>query len=451
MKTSTCFCVLSSFLLVLCFFFFCDDSILGQSNQLIQATPPNNPLLLEGIRAALRGENDEAARLFAEANQNGIRPGGIDAALAFTDPSFEYSAFRKLRFWLEKTAEDYPNDPEAFLLLAKIALDEERYFESTMLVDRAIPLIENYHSNALRQIEMSIEAAHIRAKISEQKEQWQETVVRLQELIRLEPNNAQNWCRLGLAQFRLGETEAAIQSLNMANQKDANILPASVLLAQFSEYNGNRELAERFLKEAMEMQSDNPQVLLAAADLELRWNRIDEAQKNIIKAQTMLPDSPEVEAFLGLLDLYKNEYENAEKHFTAALQLNPEQYRSIIGLALSLSEQNDAAQLRRALTILRSHLSRNPNSVDAKTTLAWILMKMDQVEESEKLLLRLFDANELNSAGGYTLASIYSRQNRKKEAILFLKSILESSTNFPKRIEAEKLLKELEATQATSE
>ncbi|MDR0608487.1 MAG: tetratricopeptide repeat protein [Planctomycetaceae bacterium] len=416
-----------------------------QEGRLYSGALPVNPEVFEGVQAAVSGENDVAEKCFAEAmkKQPGSRPGGIDAAMAFLDPSLEFKSFDKTRFWLEKTAEDFPDDPEAFLILANIALSEARNLECSMLTRHALSLVEKLQNNTQRQHSLRIYGETLLADTAEQRKRWDDAAKQLNKLHELEPENAEHLYRLGLVQFRLGQKDEAIRFLSQAETLNHKLLPALILLAQLSEQTGKTEEAAQYLEEAIEKNGENPRVLIAAADLELIWNHLDKVKMFAEKAHQLDPNLADAVITLGIVDLYAEEYEKAEEKFMKITEVQPNNSEAMIGLALALCEQNDARQLRRAFAVAKRNADQNPYSIDVQTTLAWVLIQADSLKEAEKILMRYFNANELNSPGAYYLAVVFLKQNRKEEAMLFLKTSLAENINFPKRNAAEKLLKSL--------
>lgn len=404
-----------------------------------------NPEVADGVHAALKGDNKTAEKHFAEALKKnpGSRPGGIDASMAFADPEFEQQHFGKLRFWLEKTAEDFPDDPESFLLLAKIALSEQRRVESFLLTEHAVQLLDHLNGEPDRKKTLEIQAVSLRADIAEDREQWMRATEYLKYLIELDPENANHLYRLGLAQFRGGDRESAIRSLTEAETKNERILPPLVVLAQLAEFDGNREESQKILAEALEQGGEDVRVLLAAADLELLWNHPDKVRQYAEKAQQIDPDSADAETMLGISDLYAGDYPAAEARFARVFESLPNDFKAMTGLALALCEQEDLRKLRRAFILAKQNADNHPRSIDSLTTLAWVLIKAGNLDEAEKILTRQFESGQMNSPGAYYLAVVYAQQNRKKDAIIFLKSSLENNVNFPKRTAAESLLREL--------
>lgn len=441
--------VKSLFYAVLCFGMvvcpFATPSPAQGEGGLVSALPPDHPLLHEGILAALDGDDEKAAKLFAEDREKrpGARPGGIDAAMAFLAPSFEFTGFGKMRFWLEKTAEDFPDDPEAYILLAEIALGEGRYLECSMLTRHARQLTEKYAGGAERKKEMLLKAEQIFSSVAQRRQRWTEAIGHLDKLREMEPANVEYLHQLGLMQYRADLKEEAAKTLEEAEAKDATRLPALVLLAQLSAGDGNSGAAKDYIAEALKKRGENPKVLLAAAELELNWSPLDRVRELVEKAREISPDSVDVVIMSGILHLYEDRFELAEEEFMSVVRSIPDDSRALTGLALSLAEQKDPAQLRRAFAIARKNVDAHPRSVDAQTTMAWVLVNADALGEAEKILLRLFDDHDLNSPGAYYLAVLFARQNRKDEAILFLESALETETNYPKKAAARKLLEEL--------
>ncbi|GHT26718.1 hypothetical protein FACS18942_04690 [Planctomycetales bacterium] len=433
-------------------FFFLVFSVFAaaQESTLLNLVVPKNPEINSGVNAALNGENKTAEQHFQKArlNEPGSRPGGIEAASAFADSKNGKQDFSKMRFWLEKTAEDFPKDPEAFLLLADIAFSENRLVESSLLTEHAAGFIESGDAAKERLKNLTLQAENLKADIAETREKWEDALRSLQLLHQLEPENGTYLYRLGIVYFRSGNRSEAEKLLNAAAAKDSHILPALVVLAQLSEYDGKRDEAKKLLNEAFQSETlqkngEEQRVLIAAADLALLWGQLDNAKKYAEKAKQLAPETVDADIPLGIIALYESDYASAEERFSAVNRSFPENSRALAGLALSLCEQDDKQKLRRAFFIAKKGTELYPDSVDAQTTFAWVLFRADALDEAEKILRRLFENGELNSPGGYYLAEVHLKQNRKDEAMIFLKSALESDVSFPKRAAAEALMKKI--------
>jgi tetratricopeptide (TPR) repeat protein len=312
-----------------------------------------------------------------------------------------------------------------------------------MLTRHALSLVEKLRDNPQRQHSLRIYGEQLLADTAEQRKRWDEATKQLTKLHELEPENAQHLYRLGLVQFRRGQKDEAIKILSQAETLDNKLLPALILLAQLSEQIGKTEEAAQYLAEAIEKNGENPHVLIAAADLELIWNHLDKVKIFAEKAHRLDPNLADAMITLGIVDLYAEDYEKAEEKFLKITEVQPNNSEAMIGLALALCEQDDIRQLRRAFAIAKRNADQHPYSLDVQTTLAWVLVQSNSLNEAEKILMRYFNANELNSPGAYYLAVIFLKQNRKDEAVLFLKTALAENVNFPKRNAAEKLLKSL--------
>ncbi len=417
----------------------------AQNSRLISGVAPDNPEVVEGVRAALHGDDEIADKHFASARSKnpGGRPGGIDAAMAFTDSQFDAQFYGKMRFWLERTAEHYPDDPEAYFLLADIALFERRGLECSMLVERGLQAAEPLN-NAPRQRSLLIYGEKIRASLAEWRQRWAEAETQYKKLRELDPENADHAHKLGLVLFQLGQKENAVEMLTTAETKDPKLLPANIVLARLSADAGQTAEAQQYLEAALKAGAKDVRVLCAAAELEIKWDHLEQAAALAEKAERLEPHAIDPIILQGILDLYAGRYEKAEERFTLVTASIPDESRALTGLALALCEQRDAKQLRKALSVAKRNVDLYPNSMDAQTTLAWVLMKTDALDEAEQILRRHFDAGELNSPGAYYMAVLLYRQDRKDEARHFLQAALETKNNFPKRAEAEMLLKAMQ-------
>ena len=150
------------------------------------------------VDAYLAGNPDLAYRLLKElydANPDSDPP-GVMLALLYSNNE----RFLEMRRELEKTAEDYPDDPEAFLQLAGIDVREGRYLEAALLLERADKLNDEYAARfpeSTRVAYLREEALNVRALLAERRERYDEAAELTQKIVDANPKHVQARWNLG--------------------------------------------------------------------------------------------------------------------------------------------------------------------------------------------------------------------------------------------------------------
>ncbi len=120
---------------------------------------------------------------------------------------------------LELAVKETPHDPETFIILGSIAMQERRVTEASLDFGKAKELLTTYtnpkHKKELDQAVLSGTAA-----VAESREEWTDAESRLQELLKLAPEDLFVHQRLAKAQFEQGHAKEAYETLKVAKKID---------------------------------------------------------------------------------------------------------------------------------------------------------------------------------------------------------------------------------------
>jgi len=158
----------------------------------------------------------------------------------------------------------------------------------------------------------------------------------LQTAARLDPELADAWLNLGVAQRRLARLRDAEASYRRALEADPGVSSAYYNLASLLERLGRSEEARALLALVDRQRNRNPFSYLALGDLSLREGRIDEAGRFYRRAQRLHPDHAEPLAALGQWALAAGRRDDAERYLRKARRLDPAEPR-VDALARTLS------------------------------------------------------------------------------------------------------------------
>ncbi len=124
---------------------------------------------------------------------------------------------------------------------------------------------------------------------SMEKKNWTEAKDHLTRAISLYPKYALAHNNLGMTYLKLGQGAAAVESFQNALHFDENIGQANIYVGQFYYDNKDYKQAEPFLQRAAVGEPQNPQILLALANAEMKNGEAEPALANARKVHS-LPD-----------------------------------------------------------------------------------------------------------------------------------------------------------------
>ena len=400
------------------------------------------PEVREGLELLNNGERAQAAALFAAAYKK--RPDLIPAGAAVAVALFNGRQFDQARFWLEKTIDDCPSDPEAYIALAEVAQLEGRLYEAKLLAAQGANLAGQYKSNAQRQKKLAIRSQLVVIMVSEKKGNWEDAKTRLEALITREPEEPEYLTRLGVVLFQMDDLEKSLKVFGQAIEKGAQLPPPYALVAQLLNQKGRTQEAKTYISEAVKNNQTNFQVMSVAANLAVQWEMIPQAKQYAERALKLNPESLDAQAMCGLIALYEQNFEQAQKYYEGILKVDPNNFYGKNGLALALCEQTDQTKVSMGLAYAKQNAEANPQSIDALSTWAWTSLKAGQMDMAENILNRIQNSGVISAAGAYYLAEIKQLKGDTELATTLANAALSTKNNYPKRVAAQELLNKLQ-------
>ncbi|MBQ2851547.1 MAG: tetratricopeptide repeat protein [Thermoguttaceae bacterium] len=405
--------------------------------------PGASPEAEAAVDAYLAGNPDLAYRLLKElydANPDSDPP-GVMLALLYSNNE----RFLEMRRELEKTAEDYPGDPEAFLQLAGIDVREGRYLEAALLLERADKLNVEYAARfpeSTRIDYLREEALNVRALLAERRERYDEAAELTQKVVDANPKNVQARWNLGYLAVKRNRLDDAEKAFDEAAALDERLWPGWLQTATTLD-------AEDRLDEAFErLQAQGALIETAArreraqlARLYLRWNKLDEAAALVGELEAEGKNDFDGWALRGWVALYAGGYAVAEDAFRRATFIDGTSFEASNGLALALLDQRNKEKLAQARAIAAKNYRAYPDSQDAAATYAWTLFLSGAAREADAIFGPMLDSGEFSPTVAYYLAEIANVREDKSLALTLLDLALRSKGNFPKRAAAVELRK----------
>lgn len=147
-----------------------------------------------------------------------------------------------------------------------------------------------------------------------------EAVHHLEITTRLDPAWAPGWVNLGVARFRLGDTDGAMAAYERALEVEPGNSSALSNISVLHLQQGRKEEARTALKAASEGRA-NPFILIAMADMEMNRGDLDAAERYLRRARWWYRDEPEVYDAMSRLARRRGDVERADAHAREAAEL----------------------------------------------------------------------------------------------------------------------------------
>ena len=362
---------------------------------------------------------------------------------------------KAVRTSLELATEESPNDPEAFLSLAEIALLEGSLTSAELLTQQGQRVLAQYDANPTRKQNLTRKALTLQLAYSNARRRWPAAQEAILALIKLDGETAELDRALGRVLFQQNQEDKAREMFVRADKltpaDDASTtLPADALLSQLYAERGDLANAKKYLDAALKTSPKSvPTLVLSIStaleenDLETAWSRARQLYAN--------DKSPNVLKIYGKVALFRSDYPQAEAAFQEVVRQNPLDPEAVAGLALALCEQDDAEKRKRAVQYATSNVQKQSNNRDYLATLGWTLYRSGETDAAIQVLQQSVADGQINAAAAYYFAVALVEKGQTEAAQQLLNAALATKPPFAKRVAAAALAKQLEASPAPSQ
>ena len=346
---------------------------------------------------------------------------------------------------LEKTAQENPDDPEAYLILADQALTQGRTIDAEALYEKALVLTQKYDKNAKRKRSLEIRARTGRGIVAERRRNWQAAANDLQELLKLDPDNAMAHYRMGQALFMLNKAADGYKEFVKADELNKELPNPYVSAALMYDQLDDATKAGQAFERAVQADKEDAGTLAAYAQWLIKTGKIEQAESTLEAARQANPASLDVLILSGVAASMAKKMKPAEDYYMQAHGIAPTNGTVINQLALLLIDQPDEDKRRRALEFAGMNAKLNNENAEAQITLAWVLYQLGRMADANTTLRSAIQLGNMGPDGNYLLAKMLSEQNQAEAAKQFLEVALnaENAGIFIHRRDAEELLASL--------
>jgi tetratricopeptide (TPR) repeat protein len=353
---------------------------------------------------------------------------------------------------LERAVVNSPDDPEAYLLLGNIAINQHRITEAIMLYEKTNSLIEKLAS-AKRKEALIPQVYQGLALTNQAREKWEAAKKYWDDLLKLKPENLAALQQLAQCELQMGNEKEALALLKKVSKLDKESLPPETAIFRFfaaTERGKDKANTKKWLADALKASPNDIKTQLFASQWYWEKGDLAEAEKHAAAARAIDKASVDANIFSGVIALFRKDYKAAEGFFEAAHLLAPTNFAASNNLALALAEQGsvekDEAKKQRALQYAEANARANPKSAEAASTYGWVLFKLGRYNEAEEALKAAVSGGQFTPEMAYYLASVLTLNKRSTEgetAKRLLELALKTTAPFAQREDAEKLLDDL--------
>ena len=171
-------------------------------------------------------------------------------------------------------------------------------------------------------------------------------------MIQNNPEVGAAWYLRGVAQFRLGRIEAALEDYRRAQQLDPRGIWVHVAVAEAYAQSGRLDEALTEIRKALAAQPRDPWALQYEGSILLAMNRVREAMLSVRRGLDQDPNSADLRLLLGRVLLRLGNQAEAAAAFQQAAQLAPAMAEPVLDLAALLLATGQGTEARDALTRL---------------------------------------------------------------------------------------------------
>lgn len=348
---------------------------------------------------------------------------------------------------LDLTTAKYPDDPEAYLVLADLDFQERRVTEASVLFERATELTEKFDANAKRKRDFRIRCEAGTAAVCEARGEWEAALGHIEKWVEIDPDSAGARQRLGNTLFQLGRADDSLEAFREARKLDEAMRQPEMLLAALYDQAKKPDEARKLVTAAVTAAGDDVAVRIGAANWFLVHGDVAAAKENATAALELDPKSLDGRLVNGAIARVQRDFPVATKFFEEAHAQSPRSYPASESLALVLAESSDKDDVQRALEIAETNFAMVKDNaqlqVSAATTTAWVYYKLGRMADAEKILAQVAQNNALSADGAYYISRILVDKGEKEQAKRLLEQVIANEAMFANRAAAEELLEEV--------
>jgi len=265
------------------------------------------------------------------------------------------------------------------------------------------------------QADVALITAHLRRK------ETQKALTAVERLEKKQPNNPLTHYLRAATLLMSGDSDGSRKSLERAIELDATYFPAALTLAKIDMQNGAFDAAKRRFEKILEKDSNNPQALVALAQVRSEMNApASEVVQLLNKAISGNPTN--VECRLSLIRFYLSRGDAAKAAAVAQEAQTAIPHNPIIQEALGVSLQA-SGDTNRAIAIFSQLVTVTPKSPQALLRLASAQIKAKRESDAMQSLTKALVLKPDLLEAQLLMISLHTTSDRTRQAVDIAKTI----------------------------
>lgn len=399
----------------------------------VETVDQRHEAVTEALAVFKTGDFEHARQLLDEAveTDSGLPPAGILLTRMFIAAGQPGLA----RTELDRVALEHPDDPEAYLGTAEVAVAQKRYADAELAFRRATelgkeaPLSPYRTKNMLMRIRLGL------AAISESQENWSDTVEHLKPIVDADIRNSDAVAMLARSLFKIGERGSAFRLLQKHWETNkAGIQRPELTQGLFFQEAGDKEKAAQSIKIAAERDIANVSTQSFVATWALEQGDFELAESCAGRALKLSGSSIQSRLLMALVSRYKSDFPAAREMLESVHLESPANLAAVIELAIVLGNivgmENQSLQYAQVAVKLQPDLNQ-PAGRNAAMTLAWVLNNLGAQADAETIVLRVLSAGPVGVETSYYAGKVLIAGENKAAGRRLLKQAIDSGRVFP--------------------
>jgi tetratricopeptide (TPR) repeat protein len=437
----------------------------GDPGDPTEKKPPQMQEFDDAVKFFQRGDLDNTKKSLAAAREKNADLPPPELLLAQMFAQAKMSQY--FLATLEEAVQKNPTDPEAYVWLGEIGLNQARVAEADLLFAKAVALMGNLKS-AERKNQLTPRIYDGLARIAEVREDWPLVQQNLDSYLKSEAKKdrkARGLVRLAKSLFQQKKAQEALEKLRDAKKADADNVPTpEAQLAYFYLQFNDPTNAKKWVEEALKVAPKDLNTRLIAGNIYLQLGQksdLEAAKAQATEAQKIDAKSAPARMLRGLVALFQKDYSEAASKFEQIVIETPNDFQASNNLALALVESNEDSKKTRALQYAEENVKKTQamvnsqsgqnaqnvrNAVEALSTLGWVKFKIapeKNLDEADKLLGQAIKSNAYNTDTAFYAAAVAVASKRPEEAKALLNRAMKSTDSWTMKTDAKALLEQL--------
>jgi tetratricopeptide (TPR) repeat protein len=311
-----------------------------------------------------------------------------------------------------------PNTAAALDLLGTVRAKQGRLDDAETLFTRAVRA-----DNQLIGAHMNLAYLYLLKGVPEK------TALELQEVLRLDPHNADASYKLAWLLFTQARLDECIGFIEKVKQSRPLSVPLLIVLGDAYLKKGDVDQAEKSYLAAINEQSRNADALLGLARVSQSRGNTNAALEYLSRAKELLADSPDRLYKFAVAASALKLSDDAIWALKRAIELRSDEpsYFMVLGIIQLGLKKPD---LQDAEENFRESLKRQPDNVQAQLHLGYVLLKQKKYSEAGVWLEKSIQKQTGSPEAFYYLGLIAQEQNENERAIELFQKVIQLEPGF---------------------